>query len=85
MPLGNMRTLNDWDLLDMAEGLQQPTTIEWEMTKRFRQRLEKERAARFDAPFCNTLPPALDVTDLRLVPSNTPGEYLLSATVAAVR
>lgn len=44
MPLGNMRTLNDWDLLDMAEGLQQPTTIEREMTKRFRQRLEVERA-----------------------------------------
>lgn len=77
-----IKVCSDWELLDMVEGLRHQTTLEQEMAKRFRLRLEAERKARFEAP---ALPPALDVTDLRLVPSEKPGEYLLSATVAPVR
>lgn len=36
-------TLKDWELLDMAEGLRYPTTLERELAKRLRQLLEEKR------------------------------------------
>lgn len=44
----NLQAFSDWDLLDMVEGLRYPSTLERELAKRFRQRLEAEREKNFN-------------------------------------
>ncbi len=47
-----IKVCSDWELLDMAEGLQFPTTLEQELAKRFRLRLEEEeRDAKYASYF----------------------------------
>ena len=45
---GYLKTLSDWDLLDIAEGLRRPTTLEEEMAIRLRRLLESEREQIFN-------------------------------------
>lgn len=45
---GYLTKLSDWDLLDVAEGLRFPTSIEVELSKRLRQKLEREREQIFN-------------------------------------
>lgn len=45
---GYLTKLSDWDLLDMAEGVRYPTTLEKEMAVRLRRLLEAERERVFN-------------------------------------